>query len=150
MNAELPRGGVIADGAFHFPVRVYYEDTDAGGVVYHANYLRYAERARTEMLRRLGIEQERLRAETGLVFVVRHCTAEFLAPARLDDDLVLVTRVKAVGGATLDLDQEVRRGGTPLVQLAFQIACLGQSGRPIRLPPEVRAGLDTLNDNRSQ
>jgi len=146
MTGLLPRDGVISDGAYLFPVRVYYEDTDAAGLVYYANYLKFAERARTEMLRRLGIGQERLRAETGLVFVVRRCTADYLQPARLDDDLVVATRLKALGGASLDLDQDVRRDDATLVRLAFQIACLGHGGRPQRLPPVLRAALASLND----
>ena len=150
MTGLLPRDGVISDGAYLFPVRVYYEDTDAAGLVYYANYLKFAERARTETLRRLGVEQERLRAETGLVFVVRRCTADYLLPARLDDDLVVVTRLKALGGASLDLDQDVRRADALLVRLAVQIACLGQSGRPQRLPPVLRTALASLNDTANR
>jgi acyl-CoA thioester hydrolase len=146
MIPPLPRDGAVTDGAHFFPVRVYYEDTDAAGLVYYANYLKFAERARTEMLRRLGVEQERLRAETGLVFVVRRCTADYLLPARLDDDLVIATRLAGLGGASLDLDQDVRRGDATLVRLAFQIACVGQSGRPQRLPPILRSALASLND----
>lgn len=150
MTGLLPRDGVVRDGAYLFPVRVYYEDTDAAGLVYYANYLKFAERARTEMLRRLGVEQERLRADTGLVFVVRRCAADYLLPARLDDDLVVVTRLKALGGASLDLDQDVRRGDALLVRLVFQIACLGQNGRPQRLPPVLRAALGSLNDTATR
>ena len=146
MTARLPRDGAVSGDAFLFPVRVYYEDTDAAGLVYYANYLKFAERARTEMLRHLGVEQERLRAETGLVFVVRRCAADYLLPARLDDDLVIATRLAALGGATLDLDQEVRRDAVLLVRLSFQIACLGPTGRPHRLPPALRAALASLND----
>ena len=150
MTGLLPRDGVVRDGAYLFPVRVYYEDTDAAGLVYYANYLKFAERARTEMLRRLGVEQERLRAETGLVFVVRRCAADYLLPARRDDDLVVVTRLKALGGASLDLDQDVRRGDALLVRLVFQIACLGQNGRPQRLPLVLRAALGSLNDTATR
>jgi acyl-CoA thioester hydrolase len=150
MTGLLPRDGIVADGAYLFPVRVYYEDTDAAGLVYYANYLKFAERARTEMLRRLGVEQERLRAETGVVFVVRRCAADYLLPARLDDDLVVVTRLKALGGASLDLDQDVRRGDALLVRLVFQIACLGQNGRPQRLPPVLRSALASLNDTATR
>jgi acyl-CoA thioester hydrolase len=146
MRQELPRDGLIADGAYLFPVRVYYEDTDAAGLVYYANYLKFAERARSEMLRRLGIEQQRLRDETGLGFVVRRCTADYLLPARLDDDLVIATRLGAVGAATLDLEQAVRRGDQTLVGLALQIAAIGRNGRPQRLPPGLRAALLSLNE----
>jgi acyl-CoA thioester hydrolase len=150
MNRALPREGAIADGAYLYPVRVYYEDTDAAGLVYYANYLKFAERARTEMLRRLGIEQERLRAESGFFFVVRRCAVDYRLPARLDDDLVVVTRLAALGAATLDLDQDVRRGETELVRLTLQIAAIGRSGRPQRLPAPLRAILLSLNETTNR
>lgn len=140
--ADLPRTGAIRDGVHFFPIRIYYEDTDAAGLVYYANHLKYAERARTELLRMGGLEQERLRRETGLVFVVRHCTADYRAAGRLDDDLVVETRVTGVGAATLDLAQEIHRGDIVLVRLDFRIACLGRTGRPHRLPPALRAALN--------
>jgi acyl-CoA thioester hydrolase len=146
VSPVLPRDGRVEDGAYLFPVRVYYEDTDAAGLVYYANYLKFAERARTEMLRRLGVEQERLRAETGLCFVVRRCSVDYLLPARLDDDLIVLTRLAGLGAATLDLEQEVRRGDAMLVRLALAIAAIGRSGRPQRLPPTLRAALLSLNE----
>ena len=103
MNISLSREGVIDDDGYRFPVRIYYEDTDAAGVVYHTNYFKFAERARTEMLRQLGIEQQALRAATGLAFTVRRCCADFILPARLDDDLVVVTRIIALGGASVSV-----------------------------------------------
>jgi acyl-CoA thioester hydrolase len=139
MSAREPR-------AASYPVRVYYEDTDAGGVVYHANYLKFAERARTEMLRALGIEQERLRQESGVSLVVRRMTVDFLAPARLDDELVVASRLAGLAGASLDLAQEIRRGDEPLVRLDSQIACLGPTGRPTRLPSALRAALAFLDE----
>jgi acyl-CoA thioester hydrolase len=142
----MPRDGLIEAGAYLFPVRVYYEDTDAAGLVYYANYLRFAERARTELLRRLGVEQERLRAEAGLVFVVRRCSIDYRQPARLDDDLVIATRLARLGGAVLELEQDVRRGGEPLVRLSIAIAALGRNGRPQRLPPALRAAILSLKD----
>ena len=145
---DLPRSGVIRDGAHFFPVRIYYEDTDAAGLVYYANHLKYAERARTELLRCAGFEQERLRQEGGTVFVVRHCAADYRAPARLDDDLVVETHVAGVGAATLDLAQDIRRGDDVLVALEFRIACLGRTGRPQRLPPALRAALDEFTAAR--
>jgi acyl-CoA thioester hydrolase len=131
--------------AHFFNLRVYWEDTDAGGLVYHANYLKFAERARTEMLRHLGIEQDRLRGETGLMFVVRRLVAEFLQPARLDDELAVATQLKHLGGASLDLDQEVRRADNALVRLALRIACIGQDGRPSRLPDDIVDRFTSLN-----
>ncbi len=148
MIADLPRSGVIRDGVHFFPIRIYYEDTDAAGLVYYANHLKYAERARTELLRVAGFEQERLRQETGLVFVVRHCAADYRAAARLDEDLVVETRVTGVGAATVDLAQEIRRGDIVVVALDFRIACLGRSGRPQRLPPALRAALDKFTAAR--
>lgn len=129
-----------------FTLRVYWEDTDAGGLVYHANYLKFAERARTEMLRQHGIEQDRLRAESGLLFVVRRLAAEFLLPARLDDELTVATRVRRLGGASLELDQEVRRADSALVRLALKIACLRRDGRPSRLPAALASVLASRRD----
>jgi acyl-CoA thioester hydrolase len=130
-----------------FNLRVYYEDTDAGGLVYHANYLKYAERARTELLRQHGLEQERLRVDEGLMFVVRRLAAEFLQPARLDDELTVATRLARLGGASLELDQEVRRADHALVRLVLKIACLSREGRPLRLPAAVKSVFASLRDN---
>lgn len=132
-----------------YNLRVYWEDTDAGGLVYHANYLKFAERARTEMLRHLGIEQEKLRGDTGMLFVVRRLVADYLQPARLDDELAVATRVKHLGGASLDLDQEVRRGDRPLVRLALRIACLGRDGKPSRLPAAIAATFASLHTSHA-
>jgi acyl-CoA thioester hydrolase len=135
----LPPSGMIEGGVHRFPCRVYYEDTDAGGLVYHANYLKYAERARTEMLRLLGIEQEKYAREPGVLFAVRTCNAEFLAPARLDDSLVVESRLAELGGASLQLRQSVRREQKELVHLFLRIVCIDRAGRPVRLPPELRS-----------
>lgn len=121
-------------------IRVYYEDTDLGGVVYYANYLRFIERGRTEALRALGIDQLALK-EAGQVFVVRHVTAEYLVPARFDDMLEVDTRIVEVRGASVRMQQEVRRGGTTLFRAHVQVACMELSGRASRLPTEVRAVL---------
>ncbi len=123
------------------PVRVYYEDTDAAGIVYHANYLRFAERGRTEFLRSLGHSHTRARVEDGIAFVVRRCAADFLVPARLDDALTVTTEVRAVRGALLVLRQEIRRGDALLVALDIDVACIGREGRARRLPPVLRAML---------
>lgn len=121
-------------------IRVYYEDTDLGGVVYYANYLRFIERGRSEALRALGIDQVALKA-AGLVFVVRRLTADYLSPARFDDLVEVGTEVSAIGGATVEMTQEVRRGDTPLFRATVQVACMDLGGRPRRLPTEVRARL---------
>jgi acyl-CoA thioester hydrolase len=133
-----------------FRLRVYYEDTDSGGLVYHANYLKFAERARTEMLRHLGVEQEKLRAESGLMFVVRRLVADFLRPARLDDELMVATRLMRLRGASLELDQEVRRSDRPLVKLALAIACLKSDGRPARLPAMLTSAFAAMAEGASK
>jgi acyl-CoA thioester hydrolase len=135
------------EGTHRLALRVYYEDTDAAGIVYYANYLKFAERARTEMLRQLGFEQEALRRETGHVFAVRHCSADYLAPARLDDELLVATRLTALGGASLAVAQEIFCGERILVRLALRLACLDPEGRPSRLPPALRAALARFLDH---
>ncbi len=122
------------------PVRVYYEDTDAGGIVYHAAYLRFAERARTEMLRSQGFDHIGLQREHGILFAVRRCTVEFMVPARLDDLLTLETHALRLGGARLVLEQKVVRDQAVLVTLEVELAVLGhQDLRPRRMPGRVRA-----------
>jgi acyl-CoA thioester hydrolase len=142
----IPDPGVGAfDGKdFVFPVRVYYEDTDAAGIVYYANYLRFAERARTELLRNLGWEQRQLIGSAGLAFAVRSCTADFLSPARLDDRLEVYTRVRQVRGASMTADQIVRKGDADLVRLRVRVACVSSAGRPARIPGALRAALEDL------
>ena len=125
------------------PVRVYYEDTDAFGVVYYANYLKYAERARTEMMRGLGYENSGLMAD-GLAFAVRHCTVDYIKPALLDDHLDVHTRMLEVGGATLRAEQIVRRNGDDLARMEIRLACIKRSGRPGRIPKDLRASLAAL------
>lgn len=122
-------------------IRVYYEDTDAAGIVYYANYLRFAERARSEMLRGLGFSQARLRGEEGRGFAVRRCTADYLLPARLDDLVTVETRVTGVGAAALGLEQRIRRDRQSLVVIDILLACIGREGRPRRLPPALRAAI---------
>ena len=130
------------------PLRVYYEDTDAGGVVYHANYLRFAERARTEMMRALGTEHTAMGVEIGVFFTVRQCNADFILPARLDDTLEVCSRVTHVGGASLRVEQIVRRDGADLARMLLKLACLDRNGRPVRLPDQVRAALANLSKFR--
>jgi acyl-CoA thioester hydrolase len=122
-------------------VRVYYEDTDAGGIVYHGNYLKFAERGRTELLRSLGHDHRALAGELGLVFAVARCAVDFVAPARLDDLLHVRTRALRVGGVRLELEQTVHRAGQVLARLEVTLAPLDRAGlRPKRLPEALRAG----------
>jgi acyl-CoA thioester hydrolase len=113
---------------------VYYEDTDAAGIVYYANYLKFAERGRTEMMRELGFAHSEIAKEIGTLFTVRRCSIDYRAPARLDDALTVHTRVMEIGGATLLLDQQIRRDEAILVQIYMLVACVGHDGRPRRVP----------------
>jgi acyl-CoA thioester hydrolase len=131
----------VSELAHTLPLRVYYEDTDAAGMVYHANYLKFAERGRSEMLRGLGFPHQRLRAKDGVGFAVRRCSVEFRAPARLEDALTVDTRLLDVGAATLKAHQQIRRDGEVLVDLDILVACIGRDGRPKRLPSALRAVL---------
>jgi acyl-CoA thioester hydrolase len=120
-----------------FPIRVYYEDTDMAGIVYYANYLRYIERARSDWVRGLGIDQRALR-EDGVVFAVRRVEADYLQPARFDDALEVQTETRGATGARLTLFQQVWRGETLLFRAEVVIVCLGPSGQPLRLPANMR------------
>lgn len=131
-------------GVHVFRIRVYFEDTDAMGIVYYANYLKFAERARTEMLRGAGIMHSRLLENEGYAFMVRRCTAEFIKPARLDDLLEVHTRPIALRGASLDLAQDIKRQGEDLVALRLGLACVSTAGRARRVPQELRLSLEHL------
>jgi acyl-CoA thioester hydrolase len=125
-------------------VRVYFEDTDAGGVVYHANYLRFAERARTEAMRNLGVPHADLVREHGLLFMVRRAEMEYLRPARLDDELSVLTETLSVGAATVELRQSFVVGAEAqkLAVLDLLLACVRQQdGRPARIPERWRRAL---------
>jgi acyl-CoA thioester hydrolase len=123
------------------PVRIYWEDTDAGGVVYHASYLRFMERGRTEYLRDRGISQSTLQQDLGVTFVVAHMDIRFRQPARLDDELVVETAAKEIGGASLALRQKVLRGSDVLVEADVTCAVISREGRPTRIPAEVKSRL---------
>ncbi|MBC7132952.1 MAG: tol-pal system-associated acyl-CoA thioesterase [Roseovarius sp.] len=120
-----------------FPIRVYYEDTDMGGIVYHANFLKFIERARSAWVREMGVDQNAMRAG-GVVFVVRRIEADFLAPARFDDALEVATQTRMASAARLVLEQTVRRGETVLFRAVVTLACLGPGGAPVRLPANIR------------
>lgn len=143
---DLPREGALAEGVHRFPVRVYYEDTDAAGIVYYANYLKFVERARTEMMRLFGAEHEKWRQTDGTAFIVRRAEIDFIAPARLDDALIVETRVAELGGASIRLMQDVTRDGTALVRAIVLVATIGRNGRPVRLPAAFRAALVSRNE----
>jgi acyl-CoA thioester hydrolase len=138
MSAADLGSGVIADGQHLFPIRVYYEDTDAGGIVYHARYLHFAERARTEFLRLIGWPHRRLVEETGCVWAVRSVDAQYRSPARLDDALLVATSLVGIRGATLDAVQIISRDGTELARLVLRLVVLTLEGRPVRIPAVLR------------
>ncbi|GHT83225.1 tol-pal system-associated acyl-CoA thioesterase [Betaproteobacteria bacterium] len=130
-----PTAAPAAVPSFAFRVRAYYEDTDAGGVVYYASYLRFLERARTEWLRTFGVDQRRLNAEGGPLFVVRSVQIDYLSPARLDDELTVITSIKTLGGASVSFLQRVERAGTLLVSAEVRIVAVSiQSGRATPIP----------------
>ena len=120
------------------PIRVYYEDTDAAGIVYHANYLRFAERGRTEMLRDAGFEHAKILAETGLAFTVISMQINFKHPAKRDELLVVQTHMVSVGGASMQMAQTIRRGEEVLSEMTVKIACIDKRGKAARLPEAVR------------
>ena len=133
--------GVLRGGAHLLPQRVYYEDTDFSGFVYHASYLRLLERGRTEMLRALGVHQGEIHAgDAPFVFVVRAMSIEFLKPARMDDVVVVETRAAEIGGASMVLAQKLVRGAQTLVTAEVRVAVVA-GGKPTRLPKDVRAKL---------
>ena len=126
-------------------LRVYYEDTDAGGVVYHARYLAFAERARTELLRDAGVPHEDLVRNEGLIFVVRRVKMDYLRPARLDDLVTVVTEPLELGGATALLRQDFTVEDKLVARLEVQLACVrGADGRPSRIPARWRAALEEM------
>ena len=133
--------GSLRDGRHILPLRVYYEDTDAGGLVYYANYLKFAERARTEMLRLAGFDHGAIAKRFGLAFVVRDCTLSYKRPAHLDDLLEVRSRFLDLGGASLTAEQVICRETTELARLDVRLACLTDGGQPSRIPEALRDAL---------
>lgn len=126
-------------------LRVYYEDTDAAGVVYYANYLRFCERARTEWLRELGIGQQALMASDGIAFVVRSVKADYLRAARLDDTLEVVTRIAALRGASLLFEQDIRRDGQLLFSAQVLVVCIDhRRQKPAPIPTHLHSLFESL------
>lgn len=141
---EIGGAGRMDGKIHHLPVRVYYAETDAGGVVHHASYFLFAERARTEMLRLIGCDLGRMRAEGLLFLAVKSCTSDFLRTGRLDDLLDVRTFLTSVNGASVDLVQTIWRGDEELVRLQIRLVSVGDTGRALRLPAVLRADLQQL------
>jgi acyl-CoA thioester hydrolase len=130
-------------GVFSWPVRVYWEDTDAGGIVFYANYLKFFERARTEWLRSLGVAQSELKASAGGMFVVGETSVRYLAPARLDDELLVTADVEAAGRASLIIAQQAWRGDTLLAEGTIRIGWVDDKTlRPGRIPAAILQALN--------
>ena len=128
----------MSKGTHFFPVRVYYEDTDTAGVVYYANYLKFAERARTEALRLSGINQSDLLAEHKIGFVVRRCVVDFFKPARLDDLLTIETKLHDISKVTMNMHQTIKCDKEKLVELEIKLAVVGENMKLAKLPEFVR------------
>lgn len=126
-----------------FPLTVYYEDTDMGGVVYYANYLRFIERARSEVVEQMGLDQNEMR-ENGVVFVVTRVEADYLSAARLGDRLVVESTHWAKGAVRWVFNQEVKRGDTVIFRALVTAACMSSEGKPARLPKELRTQLNAF------
>lgn len=142
--ALLPPSGRFQGPLHLFPVRVYYEDTDLSGIVYHANYLRWFERARSDMLRLLGIDQ-RAAVEAGEgAYAVAEITIRYLAPAKLDDALVIVTEATELRAASVRVRQRALRNGNPLAEATVRVGFISPDGRPQRQPSAWRAAFDPL------
>ena len=151
---SVPLDGEIRGGRHFLTVRVYYEDTDFTGVVYHASYLRFMERGRTNHLRLLGADHRALFEETasevpGFAFVVRAMNVEFLKPARMDDVLDVVTEPEEVKGASITLGQRIRRGGEVLVEARVRVACVA-GGKAQRIPRPLRIAMEGDRLNKDQ
>ncbi|MEM9129365.1 MAG: tol-pal system-associated acyl-CoA thioesterase [Pseudomonadota bacterium] len=123
-----------------FPIRVYYEDTDMAGIVYYANYLKYIERARSDWVREIGIDQNALKDNEGVVFVVRRIEADYLSSAAFDDELTVETNVASKSGVRLVMEQTVMRGETRLFSALVTLVCVNSAGKPVLLPAEIRQG----------
>ena len=121
-----------------FPLRIYFEDTDSGGIVYHANYLKFAERARTELLRHIGVTHTEMRKEKGMMFVVRSCLLNCLAPAHLDDVLEVRTYLKKLGHVKLDLSQVIVREDQSIATVDVVLACINSLGKPVKMDDHLR------------
>ena len=148
MNKIDAQKGSFSSAGFHtLPVRVYYEETDAAGIVYYANYLRFAERARTELLREIGVAHESIKKKWGVEFVVRNCNAYYLAPAFLDDILEVRTTCTKIKGASITLRQAAVRNGEELVVMDVIIASRSHtSGKAVRIPKEVRVAFQQFTE----
>lgn len=137
-TTDTIKGKLFEDKTFSFPIRIYYEDTDAGGIVYYANYLKYAERARTEFLRHFGINQQEMLKNQECGFVVRNCNINYKSPARLDDALNITCKVTELKGASLKMEQKLYREDTVICEIEITLVFLSLATmRPSKIPTEI-------------
>lgn len=155
MTTPLPRAAKgVMDGSVHrLPVRVYYEETDAGRMVYHAAYLKFAERARTEMMRLCGLDHITMMEEDGLVFTVHSADIRYKRQAKLDDELIVSTQVAGLSGASMTMAQTVSRIendalGPTIAELDLKLAVVDMAGRPVRLPQALKDTLERLRPDK--
>lgn len=147
----MPDAGSPAAAAHRYALRVQWEDTDAAGIVYYANYLRFIERGRSDLLLRHGIDQHRLMtAGGGVAFAVRSCQIEYLKPARLHEELTVLTAITELRGASVTAQQDVWRGDEVLARARVKLACIDNQGRPTRVPRDIAAVFATLSPNFSR
>ncbi len=127
-----------ASGEFYWPVRIYYEDTDAAGIVYHANYLKFMERARTEWLRRIGYEQDALAEQVGILFVVRKIAIDYIRPAKFNDEVTVVSSIARLGRASLEFIQNIAAEDEVLSNGRVKVGCLDRRTlRPMAIPTDI-------------
>ena len=130
---------------FSLPVRIYFEDTDSGGVVYHSNYLKFMERARTEWLRSLGIDQRHLKNTEHMIFVVHRIDIQYKLPARFNDDLIVKSELKNIGSSKIEFRQMIYRNDEMLIDASVDIACIdSEKIKPVRIPPTIKQTMESL------
>jgi len=130
---------------FSLPIRIYFEDTDSGGVVYHSNYLKFMERARTEWLRSIGIDQRHLKQDNHIMFVVHRIDIQFKLPARFNDDLIVKSELKDIGSSKIEFSQMIYRNDEMLIDASVDIACIdSEKFKPVRIPPTIKQTMESL------
>ena len=130
---------------FSLPIRIYFEDTDSGGVVYHSNYLKFMDRARTEWLRSIGIDQRHLKQDHQIMFVVHRIDIQFKLPARFNDDLIVKSELKDIGSSKIEFRQMIYRNDEMLIDASVDIACIdSEKFKPVRIPTTIKQTMESL------
>ncbi len=130
---------------FSLPIRIYFEDTDSGGVVYHSNYLKFIERARTEWLSALGIDQRQLKQDNHIMFVVHRIDIQYKLPARFNDDLIVKSELKDIGSSKIEFRQMIYRENEMLIDASVDVACIdSEKFKPVRIPPTIKQAMESL------